>query len=513
MKCHRRVARTSVVAAACLLLAACITGPASASEGTAPVSDLFLTAPVAGLFAVAPTTDLVAAAPTSELFAAVPGDSLGTLVAPDSTVYPAAPKKRLLLAATEIVGLNTAIWAYNRYLRQDGQNPGFRISLDSWQENFQNGYEWDDNSFATNQFAHPYHGSMYFNSARSNGYDFWESVPFAFAGSFMWEHFYETHHPSYNDWVATSIGGTTLGEMMWRLSSMILDNTATGGGRRWREVGGLLVDPMRGLTRMVTGEWSRVGPNPEGRFPNAQALQLDAGLRTVGEDKVWDNDTTRVFVELQGFYGDPFKGDRKKPFDSIELGAMLNFGEASTLAGIKAHGLLGATQLKKSENTEHLLGAFLNFDYANTFAYESGGQSVGAGLLSRFSNTALGTIGTQVHLNGIILAGVKSDYGSFTGRDYDYGPGASAGISAGLIRHGRPWLFLGHNQFWVHTLNGTAGDHHLSITKVRLLVPIANALDVGAQYQLYLSENNYEDFEDTHHRYPEVRGFISLPLQ
>jgi hypothetical protein len=270
---------------------------------------------------------------------------------------------------------------------------------------------------------------------------------------------------------------------------------------------------MRGVNRMLSGEWSRVGPNPPGRFPSRLALKLDAGLRTVGEDKVWEADTTRAFLELQGLYGDPFHGDCRKPFDSIELGALLNFSDATVLGGVKAHGLLGASELKRTESAHHLLGCFLNFDYTNTYAYEVGQQSLGAGLLSRFPQTPLGTVGTEVHLNGIILGGVGSDYENYTGREYDYGPGASVEIVASLIRGGWPWLTLRHGQYWVHTLNGTPGEHHLSLTRIQLGVPIARHLEVGVQYLLYLAENDYRDLPDTHERFPEVRASITMPLQ
>jgi len=105
-------------------------------------------------------------------------------------------KKNFLRTSVEVVGTNTLIWFYDRYIREGGTNPGFRIGFNSWEENLANGFEWDDNNFATNQFAHPYHGSLYFNAARSNGYSFWEAVPFTFAGSYLWEFFFEVHHPS-----------------------------------------------------------------------------------------------------------------------------------------------------------------------------------------------------------------------------------------------------------------------------------------------------------------------------
>jgi len=450
-------------------------------------------------FAAAETT----VSPAGRLPTQEPSDSAAT-VTPGRT--------RPWFALSEVVGTNLVIWSYDRYIRENGTNPGFKIGFNSWEENALNGFEWDDNSFSGNQFAHPYHGSMYFNAGRSNGFDFWTSVPFAFTGSILWEYMFETHHPAYNDWVNTSVGGTSLGEMLWRLSDLVLDDTATGGDRRWREVAALLIDPMRGFTRLVTGENSRVGANPPGRRPGFLTARLDAGLRTVGQEELWDSDTTRIFLDIAGQYGDPFAGDRKKPFDSFDFGLQLNFADASVLAGARAHGLLGATDLAKGPETHHFLGAYLNYDYINNSAYVLGGQSLAAALQSRFRQTFLGDIQTQVLLGPILIAGVKSDYESYTGRSYDYGPGALAGIGAALQRGGRPWLQFSHTQAWVHILNGTDGDHHLSMTRVRFDQPITPGAGIGAQYLLYLAEGRYRDLEDVHHRFPEVRVFLSLAL-
>ena len=56
-------------------------------------------------------------------------------------------KKNFTRAAVEVVGINTLIWFYDRYIREGGTNPGFRIGFNSWSENLTNGFEWDDNSF------------------------------------------------------------------------------------------------------------------------------------------------------------------------------------------------------------------------------------------------------------------------------------------------------------------------------------------------------------------------------
>jgi hypothetical protein len=182
------------------------------------------------------------------------------------------------------------------------------------------------------------------------------------------------------------------------------------------------------------------------------------------------------------------------------------------LAGARAHGLLYAADLSKSEKAHHFFGAYLNYDYINNSAYVLGGQSLGGALQSRFYKTFLGDIQTQVLLGPILLAGVQSDYESYTGRSYDYGPGVLARLYAALERNGRPWLQLSHTQSWVHILNGTDGDRNVSLTRIRFDQPISHGAGIGVQYLLYLSEGRYEDLEDVHHRFPEVRLFLSLPL-
>ena len=59
------------------------------------------------------------------------------------------------------------------------------------------------------------------------GFNFWESAGYTFAGSAFWEIFGETTPPSRNDQVASGIGGTFLGEALFRMSNLLLEQ---GGG-------------------------------------------------------------------------------------------------------------------------------------------------------------------------------------------------------------------------------------------------------------------------------------------
>ena len=408
-------------------------------------------------------------------------------------------------AALEVFGVNLLVWTYDRYIREGGTNPVFRIGFNSWAENLEAGWNWDDNNFATNQFAHPYHGSLYFNAARSLGYSYWESIPVTLAGSIMWEYFGETHNPSLNDWVSTGIGGVALGEVLHRFGTSIRDNTASGSSRNWREVGGMLVDPMGGLNRIIDGDWARQGANPSYRYPKNYRTILDIGLRTRGEEKLWESDTTDVYVELDFEWGDPFFGDMGKPYDSFDFQFQLNFGDKMLISRVESSGNLAGMFLKETDEASHIIGAFHRFDFLDTNAQEFGAQSVTAGLLSRFETAHGLEMRTEVQAGPLLLGGATSDYVSVSGRSYDYGPGVSTRFAASFGRGGWEYLRVSHEQFWIHTISGNRSDHYISFTRLRFTAPVKYNIGVMGEYVLNLSERKYQDHDDVSVRDPQVK--------
>ena len=119
-------------------------------------------------------------------------------------------KKRFWLAAGEIALTEALPWVYNRYIAKEDFA---RISWQTVEANYKAGFGFDEDHFSTNQSAHPFHGSLYFNAGRSNGYDYWESALFTAMGSVIWEMTMENTQPSINDLVNTTLGGMTRGEV------------------------------------------------------------------------------------------------------------------------------------------------------------------------------------------------------------------------------------------------------------------------------------------------------------
>ena len=139
-------------------------------------------------------------------------------VPPDSTDVARMTKRHFWRASAEVAGFNIGLWAFDRYVQHGDWS---YISLHTIKENFKHGLIWDNDNLGTNTFLHPYNGSLYFNAARANGFNFWQSELFAIAGSGMWEFFMECEYPSTNDFIATPIGGAALGEVLYRASDAV----------------------------------------------------------------------------------------------------------------------------------------------------------------------------------------------------------------------------------------------------------------------------------------------------
>ena len=176
------------------------------------------------------------------------------IVFADSTM--ALPvKKRYWQAAAEATAINVGVQLFDRYaLKSDFA----QTTLRTLKRNFTDGMVWDNDFFITNLFAHPYHGNLYFNAARTNGLTFWESAPYALGGSLMWEFLGETEPPAINDVIATSMGGMAIGEMTHRLSRTVLWNISPPRAHQTIPARGCCYhrQPYSGLTQNY--QWRRL---------------------------------------------------------------------------------------------------------------------------------------------------------------------------------------------------------------------------------------------------------------
>ena len=127
-------------------------------------------------------------------------------------------RKSYVIPALEIFGFDLLL---NRFNRQGADGKTYAVNLSTINRNLRTSWVVDNDPFKINQLGHPYQGSMYHGFARSAGLNYWESLGYTFAGSVLWEIAGETTLPSKNDQIASGIGGSFLGEALFRMSSLV----------------------------------------------------------------------------------------------------------------------------------------------------------------------------------------------------------------------------------------------------------------------------------------------------
>lgn len=368
--------------------------------------------------------------------------SVAPSVVADSADIAYYGKKHFWRAAGEVFGMNMAVWTYDRYI----QNADFaHISFNTIGENFKHWLIWDNDQLSTNMFMHPYHGSLYFNAGRSNGYNYWQSGLFALSGSFMWEFFMENEYPSTNDIVATPVGGMALGEVFYRMSDIVLNDRSTGWQRFGREVAAFVISPMRGLTRIINGDAWRHRPTTGRQFgiPNI-AFEISTGVRALEfNDKLFDNGigfTTALSLE----YGDRFEPSASAPYDYFTMRADLDIQPHQPIIDqVNILGRLYNHELMETRNVAWNVGVYQCFDFYDSDTISDVSRkvpyrlaapaSVGVGSMFRTAENDRCTFDAFAGVNAVILGGVLTDYYNVGERSYNLGSGFSIKAGANAV--------------------------------------------------------------------------------
>ena len=390
-----------------------------------------------------------------------------------------------------------------------------RVSPQTWRNNFNYPWQWDDNDFQNNQFGHAYQGNLYYNAARTNGYNFWGSSLWPVAGSLMWEYFFEAWAPAPNDFVNTAVGGIVLGESFYRLSRLTLDNTATGSERTWREIGNGLLNPMSGLNRLLRGETGRVSANPPEWRPSFLIGVLDLGYRRTTqslETGIIEEGSNQWNATMLLSYGDPVKDLSAKPFSYFAIRADLAGPGDALVNQISVRGNLAAWPLGRSRR--HQLAVSLEYDYLNNPAFEYGGQSGQVGLVSAIGKPGGTWWGqTFVLFNGVILGAVQSDnYSALEGRDYDYGPGLGMFVGGRALYKNKLQGNVGYTRLWLYTIDGAESTHFQDALVVEARYWANRKVGLGLSFTGYNRHSEYDDESEAFKQASFIRIFLSRAL-
>lgn len=434
-------------------------------------------------------------------------------------------------AATEVFALNMGVWAFDRYLMQEDFA---RISGRTIRRNLKTFPVWDTDMFSTNLFAHPYHGSLYFNSARSNGMNFWQSIPYTVGGSLMWEFFMETEKPSLNDLFATTFGGIELGEITYRVSDLFLDDRSSGIERIGREVLSGIISPMRGLNRLIVGDSWKYRPY-KGRAFNKVPMDftVSLGVRYLAEEEDLDNKSSGMNLTLRLDYGDLFGDDYFSPYEWFQLRFGIDFlSDQPLISQVNAIGAIWGKNVWTKGNRNLTAGIFQHFDYYDSrlkvgknglkvAPYRiSEAAAIGGGLIYQRTSTTTDPVDvhTETYLNAVLLGASISDYFFVDERDYNMGSGYSIKNSIG-ITYKKRWSFLLNTENYQiftwkgyepdidwstvdpESLNaqGDKGNARLTVFSMNLMYTSSKKWNILLTSRQFFRRTHYRYYDDVEH--------------
>jgi Domain of unknown function (DUF3943) len=417
-------------------------------------------------------------------------------------------KYHLWIPIAEVPLINGVIWSFGRYV---SKLPYDVIGFNSIVNNFKEGWNWDDGTFQMKFFNHPYQGNMNFNAARSNGYNYFQSYLFAFGGSLMWEQIMENDQPDPNDLYTTSVSGAFIGETLYRISSLFLDDRITGSARVIREFLAGIIDPVRAFNRLLQGKMGRV-TSKEVYQKEPLDITLYAGMNNVNDGANFWKGTNSAMVDISLAYGNPYEKRFRKPFDYFSGRADISIGRGSKwLDNLIGFGILYGKNFE-FKNQAMLIGLFQHYDYWDSKSFELGASAFSAGITHKINLTKNSNIESQINIGIIPLAGLNSPYVQLEERTYDFSYGINGKFESTLDVGGFVSLTASYYFYGLHTYGaaGAAGNNIVGIFRPRIAINVFKNLNIGFEYLLYTKNSLLRDFPNLHSNNSEERVYISI---
>ena len=416
--------------------------------------------------------------------------------------------------ALEVFATNVFVLSVDRYVFKYSYST--EVGLNSWKHNLKTGWEWDKDRFGINFIGHPYSGAITFNAGRSNGYNYFQSTAFATAGSLMWEYFGENTLPSYNDIINTPVNGAFLGEILYRLSSNVLDDRTRGAERVFREICAGIIDPKRGIDRLLQGKTFR-RTNKDVYEKEPLNISLYGGIHRInGESQgTFGNGPNSAMFNAQFDYGNPFEIRSRKPFDFFKIRTELNFNVGRKyLDNVTGYGILFGKN-KQLGKMAILVGGFQYYDYYDNKTFELGAVGFGGGIFSKLPLSKTSNLYTNIHLAFIPFSGNSTRFGPDTSqfRDYNFGAGGEGKFESTINLGKYATASLIFYYYVIGTYVGAPGTNFIGILKPRVTVRVYKNLSIGFEHYVYYNDRYLHNNPAIHLVRTEQKIFLQLYLE
>ncbi|MBP9197407.1 MAG: DUF3943 domain-containing protein [Saprospiraceae bacterium] len=398
----------------------------------------------------------------------------------------------------DITGVNFIINRFDTHIMKVDWSS---VSLSSWKLNLDRGFLTDGDAFPTNWLGHPIHGSLFFNAARMNQMNFWQSIPYVMGGSMMWEFLGETEPASSIDFYTTSLGGIFLGEVIYRLTDYAWNYPPNNKYPIIGKISGSLLNPVAGINRFIFGK--KIPFTKKSLTP--VAFKFYIGTNHPLDNMISTMKGTGLILNAEVYYGELFNRNQKNfgPFDYFKINSWLNFseypgGNKDTYFNLSSEAIILGSKITNRPNKTELISLTQHYDFIHNDIFKIGsivltGDWTYQQTFDRvrvLSSTKLGVVlfGSG---NSELVEPVLPDVFPEFERDYIYGQGFMAELEfiASFRKSGTIAANLNH--FIIYSKSQPKGVENLDLIRAKYLYPIGNRFDLGLQFDYYHRNGNY----------------------
>jgi hypothetical protein len=405
------------------------------------------------------------------------------------------------VASLEVLGFIGTLNLFDRLVL----GSDYESDFSSIRRNLRRSWVVEDDPYLINQFGHPYQGATYHTIARSAGFGYWTAAAYTFAGSAVWEIAGETTPPSRNDQIASGIAGSFLGEPLFRIAQLILEN-AGDRPSSGRERSAALAAPPSGFNRAVFGR------RFDAIFPSRGAeyyRRLQVGVASAIRNNAGTSGgvvPTEALAEASIEYGLPGSDEYRysRPFDYFTLHATAS--SANGFESIVTRGLLTGRAYQLGNAYRGLWGLYGSYDYIAPQLFRVSSTAVSLG------TTAQWWLSPGIALQGSVLGGagyaaVGTNRGPREG-DYQYGFAPQALVALRLIAGDNAALDLTGREYYVSDVGATTAGARDNIARAEatFTVRLYRQNAVALKYVWSRRDATYPDIGDR----DQVRGTLGL---
>jgi hypothetical protein len=436
-------------------------------------------------------------------------------IAPDEVIpWEQMPNKSYLIPALEVTGFLGLLNIYDRYTypnqMQDGKKVYSPTFSSTWDHLRKQNWVFDQDPFNINQFAHPYQGATMYGLARSSGLGFWESLAYSNAGSFLWKMAGETDPPSINDQITTGNAGSLLGEALFRMAELVLND---GGSNPdvWYEAGAAIISPPTAFNRTAFGDryktiYPSLNPATFWRF------QLGSNY-----DASYHLDATMNFAMSYGLPGKPGY-TYTRPLDYFDFEVSSQARESNPVNNVLLRGLLYGKDYHAGNDYRGIWGLYGSYDYLSPAVFRVSTTALSLGTTGQL------WVGPGIALQGSLLGGVGFGAAGTTpaaegDRDYHYGVAPQGllalrllfGDKAALEMDARAYYVTGSGQFnslstSSNPVDSAGGSETIVRVKAGFNIRVYGRHGLGLQYVESIRDSQYGSQPSRHQR----DGTVSL---